>query len=139
MSAVVSPERTSTDTAPAFCATAMSVYSLSPTAQMRSLGMPVMAEMTSIMLRLGLPMYVGSLPEDAVRSAQMLPQSGRTSSAGMGQTQSGFAAMNAAPRRRKWHARSSFSYTSSVSKPCTTTSTVSASVCPASSLTRLMP
>ena len=65
--------------------------------------------MTSIMLRLGLPIYSGSLPLEAVSRAQMLPQSGRTSPAGMGQTQSGLAAMNLEPRRRKCTARSSFS------------------------------
>ena len=59
-----------------------------------------MAAITSIMFRFGLPMKVGSRPEEAFSSAQMLPQSGRTSPRGIGQTQSGLAAMKAAPRRR---------------------------------------
>ena len=113
---------TSTLCAPAFTATAMSVYSRSPTQQICAFGTPVCAEMTSTMLRFGLPIYVGFTPEAAVSSAQMLPQSGSTSPAGMGQTQSGLAAMNVAPRRRKCTALSSFSYTSSVSNPATTIS-----------------
>ncbi len=43
----------------------------------------------STILRFGLPINTGSTPLAAVKSAQMLPQSGRTSFAGMGHTQSG--------------------------------------------------
>ena len=56
ISGVVSPDITSTDCAPAFTATAMSVYSLSPTQQISAFGTPVKPNIMSTMLRFGLPM-----------------------------------------------------------------------------------